>query len=132
MIKKNNLRAYGQKNPLQEYKREAFYMFESMLENLKTNFVQRMAHLHVGAENAENLDIRKRQLQQIYATREDPAFMKYNSGTDIETKLKPVRAVIAPEDRDPKNPLTWGKVSRNELCPCGSKKKFKHCHGVLV
>ena len=40
--------------------------------------------------------------------------------------------VVAPEDRDPKNPSTWGKVGRNEPCPCGSGKKFKHCHGQFV
>jgi preprotein translocase subunit SecA len=41
-------------------------------------------------------------------------------------------ALIAPEQRDPNNPATWGKIGRNETCPCGSGKKFKHCHGALV
>ena len=40
--------------------------------------------------------------------------------------------VVAPEQRDPKNPTTWGKVGRNEPCPCGSGKKYKHCHGAFA
>jgi preprotein translocase subunit SecA len=40
--------------------------------------------------------------------------------------------VVAPEDRDPKRPDTWGKVGRNEACPCGSGKKYKHCHGAFA
>jgi preprotein translocase subunit SecA len=40
--------------------------------------------------------------------------------------------VVAPEDRDPSDPSTWGKVGRNEACPCGSGKKFKHCHGAFA
>jgi preprotein translocase subunit SecA len=40
--------------------------------------------------------------------------------------------VVAPEDRDPQDPHSWGKVGRNEPCPCGSGKKFKHCHGAFV
>ncbi|WP_371179706.1 SEC-C metal-binding domain-containing protein [Ahrensia sp. 13_GOM-1096m] len=39
---------------------------------------------------------------------------------------------VAPEDRDPENPETWGKIGRNEACPCGSGKKFKHCHGAFA
>ena len=39
---------------------------------------------------------------------------------------------VAPEDRDPKDPSTWGKVGRNEACPCGSGKKYKHCHGAFA
>ncbi|TIS06905.1 MAG: hypothetical protein E5X14_15150, partial [Mesorhizobium sp.] len=41
-------------------------------------------------------------------------------------------AMVAPENRDPKNPATWGKVGRNEACPCGSGKKYKHCHGAFA
>ena len=40
--------------------------------------------------------------------------------------------VVAPEKRDPNNPATWGKVGRNEACPCGSGKKYKHCHGAFA
>jgi preprotein translocase subunit SecA len=42
----------------------------------------------------------------------------------------PFKSYVNPEDRDPSNPETWGKISRNELCPCGSGKKYKHCHGA--
>jgi preprotein translocase subunit SecA len=39
-------------------------------------------------------------------------------------------ASVPAEDRDPNNPATWGRIGRNEMCPCGSGKKYKHCHGV--
>ncbi len=42
------------------------------------------------------------------------------------------RALLPPEQRDPENPATWGKIGRNEACPCGSGKKFKHCHGSFA
>ena len=128
------LRAYGNKDPLNEYKREAFTMFESMLSSLRDLFVSRMAHIHIDPEHLaarERMEAKRRQAQHLNATREDPAFNKYNAGESVETKLRPVQLAVAPEDRDPKDASSWGKVSRNESCPCGSGKKYKHCHGAV-
>ena len=62
-------------------------------------------------------------------TREDPAFSKYNAGISIETQLKPIKTQVNPQDRIPSDQSSWGKVARNEICPCGSGKKYKYCHG---
>ncbi len=127
-----NLRAYGQKDPLQEYKREAFNLFEQMLDSLRYNFVQRMAYLHVDTgkpRNIEAVSLKNKKLQKMYESRNDPAFNNYNAGNVVETHLQPIKAYVKPEARDPSNPESWGKIARNEPCPCDSGKKYKHCHG---
>jgi preprotein translocase subunit SecA len=126
-----SLRAYGQKDPLNEYKREAFNLFEHMLNNLKELFVQRVCYLHIDTShvNKEAMSLEHKKLQKIQATREDPAFSNYNAGVSIETVAKPMKSYIPLEERIASNPETWGKISRNEPCPCGSGKKYKHCHG---
>ncbi|MBP7190524.1 MAG: preprotein translocase subunit SecA, partial [Rickettsiaceae bacterium] len=75
-----SLRAYGQKDPLNEYKREAFNMFESMLANLRETFIQRISHLHIdpGHMSKEEMSLENRKLQKMEESREDPAFAKYN------------------------------------------------------
>lgn len=125
-----SLRAYGQKDPLNEYKREAFNLFEKMLDQLKELFVARISHLHMDtSRHQESANLSNRRLQNIHTSREDPAFQRFNSGASLDVPLQPAKAHVDPEDRDPKAPDTWGKVSRNEACPCGSGKKYKHCHG---
>ena len=106
------LRAYGQKDPLNEYKRESFHLFEAMTESIKETFILRLAHVEV-----QFIDENERQNTRMFETRRDPAL------DDLS------RTYIEPENRDPKNPATWGKVGRNEVCPCGSGKKYKQCHG---
>jgi preprotein translocase subunit SecA len=125
-----SLRAYGQKDPLNEYKREAFHLFEQMLDNLSELFVRRISYLYIDENvDREALDITKKKLQNMQTTRHDPAFEKYNKGASLEVPLKPVKSHIPEEERNPEDPSSWGKIARNEPCPCGSKKKYKHCHG---
>lgn len=128
-----SLRAYGQKDPLNEYKKEAFMLFEKMLNQLQESFVQTLCYLNIDMEhiNRQAMQIRNKELQQMQTSRDDPAFKKYNSGSEIETKAKPLKAYIPETQRDPKNPDSWGKISRNEPCPCKSGKKYKHCHGMM-
>ncbi len=127
-----SLRAYGQKDPLNEYKREAFNLFEKMLDHLRELYIQRLCFLHVDAEhvNRQSMMLANKELQEMSRSRTDPAFEKYNSGVSLETKATPFKSYVTPEDRSPSDPETWGKISRNEACPCGSGKKYKHCHGV--
>ena len=127
-----SLRAYGQKDPLNEYKREAFNLFEKMLDHLRELYIQRLCFLHVDAEhvNRQSMLLANKELQEMSRSRTDPAFEKYNSGVSLETKATPFKSYVTPEDRSPSDPETWGKISRNEACPCGSGKKYKHCHGV--
>jgi preprotein translocase subunit SecA len=127
-----SLRAYGQKDPLNEYKREAFNLFERMLDHLRELYIQRLCFLHIDAEhlNRRSMQLENKKLQEMHTSRSDPAFEKFNAGHAIETKAQPFKSYIEPEKRDPADPETWGKIARNEVCPCGSGKKYKHCHGV--
>ncbi len=127
-----SLRAYGQKDPLNEYKREAFNLFKQMLDNLKELFIQKVCHLHVDTSYSkkelmalENIELQK----TMHETRNDPAFSKYNAGVSIQTQLKTTKIQVNPQDRIRSDSSSWGKVARNELCPCGSNKKYKYCHG---
>ncbi|KIJ89047.1 preprotein translocase subunit SecA [Rickettsia asembonensis] len=128
-----SLRAYAQKDPLSEYKREAFNLFEQMLNNLKELFIQTVYHFHIDLKHIQKEDVsleHKKLQKNMRESREDPAFSKYNAGSSLETNLKPVVSRIDPKDRNPDDPTSWGRVSRNELCPCGSGKKYKYCHGA--
>ncbi len=89
------LRAYGQKDPLNEYKREAFILFEQMLHNMRSVITSVLSHLEIKNEQDEKVDTKKK-----------INYINKNNNNE-----------------------NWGKVSRNTQCPCGSGKKFKHCHG---
>jgi preprotein translocase subunit SecA len=130
-----NLRAYGQKDPLIEYKRDAFNMFEEMMCQIEEKSLNRIAHAQLrqegedAAEKQAEIDL----LKQIAAKRQmSAAKVSVSSpfGAAASSKgQEPVRTNIAASERDPSNPSSWGNVGRNEQCPCGSGKKFKHCHG---
>ncbi len=126
-----SLRAYGQKDPLNEYKKEAFSLFEKMLDHLRQLYIQRLCFLHIDNERLERaaLKLANKELQEMHTSRNDPAFEKFNTGHSIETKAKAFKAYVEPDKRDPNDAETWGKIARNEPCPCGSGKKYKHCHG---
>ncbi len=122
------LRGYGQRDPLNEYKAEAFALFEAMVSHLREAVTAQLMRVEIvqppQAEEAE-------QLPYMEAHKVDPL-----TGED-EMALAPatLAAVFAGNGngaqsaRNPKDPASWGKVGRNEPCPCGSGKKFKHCHG---
>jgi preprotein translocase subunit SecA len=126
------LRAYGQKDPLNEYKREAFSFFDIMLSRVTELFVQGIIMFEVDKERMgeDTFALSKLKLSDSVETREDPALAKYNSSTLVETKLRPTKVYVEPENRNPNDESTWGRISRNETCPCGSSKKYKHCHGM--
>ena len=116
------LRGYGQRDPLNEYKAEAFSLFEAMIANLREAVTSQLMRVEIvqqpPAEEAS-------QLPYMEAQKLDP------TTGENEMALAPALAGngdVAVE-RNPKDPTTWGKVGRNEECPCGSGKKYKHCHG---
>ncbi|MEQ8195240.1 MAG: SEC-C metal-binding domain-containing protein, partial [Rhodospirillales bacterium] len=133
------LRAYGQRDPLNEYKSEAFEMFSTMLENLRERTTMTLAHIEFEFENEDALSFAHPH-QQMIETRDDPAFQflegesddgtAFAQGGDVAT-VTPVRSRNAAAEIDPNDPETWGRVSRNAPCPCGSGKKYKHCHGKM-
>ncbi len=115
-----NLRAYAQRDPLNEYKHEAFKMFEGMLDRLKENVISVLCHFHFEPEDLMN--VMPAGPQHIHETRQDPALIERpgrKKGNDMMSEF------------DPSDVSTWGQVSRNALCPCGSDKKYKYCHGKL-
>lgn len=123
------LRAYGQKDPLNEYKKEAFSMFSGLLDQLreKTTFLMCRATIQNDAMEAFPTRSQPRNVQEIH---ERPEALVGGEREESEEKAAPFR--YADAKFDPRDPNTWGKVSRNDPCPCGSGKKFKHCHGQVA
>ena len=127
------LRAYAQRDPLNEYKREAFGLFEEMLAMLRERVTQVMSHVEL--EVGEPSQFNPTQ-QEMTETREDPAFVgeaAYAGDQDpAPLPFGPVVRRQASDNLDPDDPSTWGRVSRNSACPCKSGRKYKHCHGKLT
>ncbi len=123
------LRAYGQKDPLNEYKKEAFNLFSNMLDQLreKTTFI--LCRTQIQTDSADALASREVRHQNMQEIHERPQSLVGNEAPEPE---KNVPFKYAQMQVDPNNPATWGKVSRNDPCPCGSGKKFKHCHGQVA
>ena len=122
------LRAYGQKDPLNEYKKEAFNLFSIMLDNLKERTVFLLCRVQLSQDSEPFQPQAPRQRMQEVHERPE-AFV---GGESEETApRKPETFRYGEVEFDPHNPNTWGKISRNDPCPCGSGKKFKHCHGRL-
>lgn len=124
------LRAYGQKDPLNEYKKEAFNMFSDMLDSLreKVTFFTCRAQIQTG--NEEDLRLRNRP-GRMEAIHEKPQSL-VGGAVEGAPQKKQVPFQYAKSEIDPQDSRTWGKVSRNDPCPCGSGKKFKHCHGQIM
>ena len=138
-------RAYGQRDPLNEYKTEAFVLFEAMLAKLREAVTGQLMHIEM-APLEEQPMMQPVELPPMRAQHIDPV-----TGLDefaladavLTAEREPKAAVMerrAPmqsrkaggaSEINPKDPATWGRVSRNQLCPCGTGKKYKHCHGKL-
>ena len=126
-----HLRGYAQKNPKQEYKREAFELFSAMLDRVKFDTVTILSKLQVRSQ--EQIEREEQERQQRLARA-------------LQAQHAQARSLVAPEEPEqaagpvsrqpaaaPQAPFVRGdrKVGRNEPCPCGSGKKYKHCHGAL-
>ena len=118
-----NLRAYAQRDPLNEYKREAFELFEHMLWTFKEEVTMILAQFNFNPEGAD--DLVPEDQQEMHEGRTDPALAIEEEGADNVRSRRPADKV------SPGDPNTWGRVSRNEECPCGSGKKYKQCHGKI-
>jgi preprotein translocase subunit SecA len=115
------LRGYGQRDPLQEYKSEAYNLFEAMVGNLREAVTAQLMRVEIVPPDVQP------ELPVMEAHKLDP-----NTGEDEMAYANVALAPAVDENavaRDPNKPETWGKVGRNEDCPCGSGKKYKHCHG---
>jgi preprotein translocase subunit SecA len=124
------LRGYGQRDPLNEYKSEAFALFEALLNKMRHGVVRQLMQLQINVEQPPPVLEQKPLVMQEHhinpLTGEDEGLAV--NGEDATQRITRLREV-AP---NPNDPTTWGKVQRNAPCPCGSGRKFKHCHGALV
>ena len=130
------LRAYAQRDPLNEYKREAFNLFEEMLTMLRERITQVLCHVELEVE-VPDLAVLNRPEQVMTESREDPAFTgdalfaEDDAAIDYP-RIAQVTMRQAADTIDPNDPTTWGRVSRNTACPCNSGRKYKHCHGKIA
>ena len=122
------LRAYAQKDPLNEYKRESFGLFEELLVNISERVTTILSHVELQMMPPEGLT--PQGPANTTEGHEDPAFADGGAAQAIPQPASLPRAKPVAE-RDPDDPSTWGRVGRNEKCPCGSGKKYKQCHGKV-
>jgi len=113
------LRAIGQKDPLNEYKYEAFTMFQHMLARVREKVTSALCLIELHASEPPPMPVMKQPKHTVLSRGADPA------AKPADTAPQPF---TAPEF-DPNNPATWSKTPRNAPCPCGSGKKYKYCHG---
>jgi len=131
------LRAYAQKNPKQEYKREAFELFTAMLDRIRIDTVMLLQRLQVRTEaeiEREEAERRKRLLQRMQLQHAAPPELAAATPPPAGAARAAARPGAAPPGAQAgATPFVRGerKVGRNEPCPCGSGRKFKHCHGAL-
>jgi preprotein translocase subunit SecA len=116
-------RGYAQRDPLNEYKSEAFILFDSMIEGLREEVTRQLMRVEVMFEAPE-----PQPLPPMVASHLNP----FTGEDEMGHEAADSEERRAPEERDPANPATWGKIGRNETCPCGSGKKYKHCHGQFT
>ncbi len=117
-----HLRGYAQRDPLNEFKTEAFTLFERMLLDLRTTVTRMLLRLQIG-QGEEQLP-RPQAPVRTFEIHQNP----HTGENEMAPPAEP--PPLAPEGFDRHDTRTWGKVSRNAPCPCGSGKKFKYCHGT--
>src|SRR5882757_7170267 len=122
------LRGYGQRDPLNEYKAEAFSLFETMSQSLREGVTAQLMRVEIVQQQPESVPA----LPPMQASHVDPSTGEDELALAVAGAETLARAGITPKpaaERNAVDPGSWGKVGRNEPCPCGSGKKFKHCHG---
>ena len=116
-----HLRGYAQKNPKQEYKRESFTLFRDLLDSIKRDSIRILSHVQVRREDPAEQEARLRAEAEALAARMQFEHADASAEEDV-----------SPEANDAMPVRTEPKTGRNEPCPCGSGKKYKHCHGQIV
>ena len=120
-------RGYAQRDPLNEYKSEAFQLFESMLDSLREDVSKQLGRVRPMTE-----DEQRAMLQQMAAQQAAMARAAEAASAQQAQLAGTGNAEAALDGFDENDPTTWGNPGRNDACPCGSGKKFKHCHGRLA
>jgi preprotein translocase subunit SecA len=110
-------RGYAQRDPLNEYKSEAFQLFDTLLNRLREGVTAQLMRVEIVTQQPAQQELPPMQAHHV------------NPDTGEDEMAHADDALVSPANRNPSDPATWGKVGRNEACPCGSGKKYKHCHG---
>ena len=144
------LRGYAQRDPLNEYKSEAFELFENLLSTLREDVTRQLMLVRFvdeapAAESQDMPELPEMHAHHLDMTTGEDELAEPGAPRDIapgapagaateEAPARPSSTVrhASADEIDPNDPSTWGKVGRNAPCPCGSGKKFKHCHGAFV
>jgi preprotein translocase subunit SecA len=134
------LRSYGQRDPLNEYKTEAFNLFQGLVTGLKEAVTSQVMRVEVQEQPFSGDDDDglpdEDELPLMEAHHIDATTGEDDVGEGEVAVAKPARKVAAKKAKapklNPKDPATWGKVARNDMCPCGSGKRYKHCHGAYA
>jgi preprotein translocase subunit SecA len=127
-------RGYAQRDPLNEYKTEAFALFETLLNSLRIDVTQQLSRVRLMTPEES-----QRMMEQLMAMQQRAAAPRAEPAATPAPELAPELALVggaAAAARRPgfveSDPSTWGSPGRNDGCPCGSGRKFKHCHGRLA
>jgi len=122
-----NLRAYGQRDPLNEYKKEAFELFEAMLKEFRERITSLLALVQIRMDAPPQGDMLPPDPDTARMLAQHPSPDGMPGDAPAPSPTKAARAARVNAD----DPATWGATSRNAPCPCGSGKKYKHCHGKV-
>ncbi|MEM9471377.1 MAG: preprotein translocase subunit SecA [Pseudomonadota bacterium] len=124
------LRGYGQRDPLNEYKTEGFTLFEQMIVRLRAVVTGQLLRVEVSQNGADDMFPDDEELPAMFIEDFDEHGNELPPGTVLSAAVSP--SPDQPDGFNVEDPETWGPVGRNQACPCGSGKKFKHCHGAFV
>ena len=126
------LRSYGQRDPLNEYKTEAFNLFQALVGSLKEQVTAQLMRVEIQfQQEGDDLLPDEDDLPDMEAHHFDATTGEDDVAPVLAKPAAKKAAAKAPKF-NPKKPDTWGKVGRNDMCPCGSGKRYKHCHGAYV
>ena len=131
-------RGLAQRDPLNEYKSEAFQLFDELITQLRETTVSQLNRVEIAFEQPDHAAIpptQATQVEPLNGNQDDLRDLMMRLGqSDGPAPGKTVMDALGDADtpeRDKDDPSTWGRVARNEPCPCGSGKKYKHCHGTI-
>ena len=123
------LRGYAQRDPLNEFKTEAFSLFETLLDELRFETTRVLFNMRLAPSAPPEAP---KPPEEMQARHLDPQTGRNEmADASADRPNAPAASRTAAPTLDPQNPETWGRVPRNAPCPCGSGKKFKHCHGAV-
>ena len=127
------LRGHGQRDPVNEFKTEAFGLFEGLLDGLRRDVTRMLMHVQVRAPEQAVPERREVPMTETHVNPStgENEMARQNPRARLSAGIGTMGGAARAQGVDPNNPETWGRVPRNSPCPCGSGKKFKHCHGSI-